>query len=194
MPTWTFIRHGQSVANAEGWFAGQRDAPLTELGRSQALAARDAMQGLRFDRALCSDLSRAAETAAIIVDGRGPRLEISAALRERSCGSWEGRRIADLEAAGVMSSFSGWHGRPGGGESLHDVAARVCRLFATLPETDSTLVVSHGALMRAVLGTLDERPEHELGLWHPSNCEVVEREVTAERWQTLASRLSRAPL
>lgn len=190
MPAWTFIRHGQSVANAEGWFAGHRDAPLTPLGREQAEAARARVQGLSFDRALCSDLSRAHDTATIITRDRGPGLEITEALRERTCGRWEGRPIAELEAEGVMSSFSGWDTRPGGGESLRDVAARVCNLFAGLPEVGATLVVSHGALMRAVIGVLDGRPESEIGTWRPTNCEVVHRDVSAAQWRALARRLA----
>ena len=41
MPTtWHFVRHGQSVANAEGWVAGHVDTPLTELGKHQARQLR----------------------------------------------------------------------------------------------------------------------------------------------------------
>ena len=42
MRRWIFLRHGESVANAEGWLSGQVDTPLTERGRDQARqAARD---------------------------------------------------------------------------------------------------------------------------------------------------------
>lgn len=189
MPTWTFIRHGQSVANAEGWFAGHRDAPLTAVGREQAEGARQAVANTSFDRALCSDLSRAHDTALTVLRGRGVPLEVTATLRERTCGTWEGRVIAELEADGVMPSFSGWETRPGGGESLEDVARRVCRLFASMPEVDSTLVVSHGALMRAVLGRIDDTPTDEIGAWRPKNCEVVRRDVSRARWRALAEAL-----
>jgi len=190
MPAWTFIRHGQSVANAEGWFAGQRDAPLTALGREQADAARTEVNGLSFDRALCSDLSRAHETAQRILEGRGIELTVTPSLRERTCGSWEGRAIADLEAEGLMPQFAAWETQPGGGESLRQVALRVCRLFADLPEVESTLVVSHGALMRSVIGCLDERPRDTIGSWRPKNCEVVRREVSRARWRALADALA----
>lgn len=189
MAAWTFIRHGQSVANAEGWFAGQRDAPLTALGREQAEAARRAVEPIGFDRAMCSDLSRAHDTAVHVLQGRDVPLEVTATLRERTCGSWEGRVIAELEAEGVMPSFAGWQTRPGGGESLRDVALRVCRLFASKPEVESTLVVSHGALMRAVIGLVDGTPTEAIGAWRPKNCEVVRRDVSQARWVALAESL-----
>ena len=37
-PHFTFVRHGQCVANAQGRVAGQLDSPLTTLGHSQAEA------------------------------------------------------------------------------------------------------------------------------------------------------------
>jgi broad specificity phosphatase PhoE len=189
MPAWTFIRHGQSVANAEGWFAGQKDAPLTALGRAQAEATERAVANTSFDRALCSDLSRAHDTALTVLRGRNVPLTVTPALRERTCGTWEGRVIAELEAEGVMPTFSGWESRPGNGESLRDVALRVCRLFASMPDVDSTLIVSHGALMRAVLGQVDGTPTGEIGEWRPKNCEVVHRDVSQARWRALAEAL-----
>ncbi len=190
MPTWTFIRHGQSTANAQGWFAGWRDAPLTDLGHAQAESARAAVSAVPFDRAFCSDLSRAHDTAKHVLTGRDVTLTVTPALRERTCGTWEGRPIAALEAEGLMPNFSGWTTRPGGGESLRDVAARVCTLFARLDEVPSTLVVSHGALMRSVIGLLDETPLAEIGKWRPKNCEVLRRTVTRQRWQALADATS----
>ena len=186
MPAWTFIRHGQSLANAQGWFAGQRDAPLTALGRQQAEVAAAQVAEIDFDRALCSDLSRAHDTALRVLEGRDIPLQVTEALRERSCGHWEGRPIAELEAEGVMPEFAGWTSHPGDGESLREVALRVCRLFAELPSRDSTLVVSHGALMRAVLGCIDNRPTETIGQWRPKNCEIVRRDVSAARWRDLA--------
>ena len=105
MPAWTFIRHGQSQANAEGWFAGQRDAPLTALGREQAEHAKAATAALQFDRALCSDLSRAHDTAKIVTADRGLALQVTPLLRERTCGSWEGQAIDGIEASGDMDAF-----------------------------------------------------------------------------------------
>lgn len=193
MPTWTFIRHGQSLANAQGWFAGHRDAPLTPLGHEQADAARAQVAQLTFDRAMCSDLARAHDTARAVLRDHAISLEVTEVLRERTCGTWEGRPIAELEAEGAMPSFTGWTTRPGDGESLLHVARRVCALFASLPDVSSTLIVSHGALMRAVLGSLDGRATNEIGSWRPKNCELVQRDVSQKRWAELSRQLAEQP-
>jgi probable phosphoglycerate mutase len=65
MTIW-FLRHGQSQANLEDRFAGRRDdSPLTDLGRSQALAAAAALSP-GISGIVCSPLRRATETAALI--------------------------------------------------------------------------------------------------------------------------------
>ena len=40
------VRHGESVANAQGLLLGRTDAELTELGRTQAAAADDGIAAL----------------------------------------------------------------------------------------------------------------------------------------------------
>jgi bisphosphoglycerate-dependent phosphoglycerate mutase len=54
MPTWIFVRHGQSVANREGWLAGHYDAPLTDQGEAEAIAARCVLVDPLPGRAFCS--------------------------------------------------------------------------------------------------------------------------------------------
>ncbi len=174
----TFVRHGQSSANAEAWFAGHNDAPLTELGRKQAAKLHERLLERHLDLVLCSDLQRARETAEIIVAGRPLELRISAALRERSCGRWERRTIAELEAAGDMALLHHFDGRPPEGESLRDVARRV---LTALPElvhpTGNTLIVGHGAMMRATIGLLDGVRFANIGTWKPENGEIATREL-----------------
>ncbi len=66
----TLLRHGESVGNAEGYFQGQSDFPLTERGRAQArsLAARWKREKKEFDYIIASPLVRAHETAEIIAE------------------------------------------------------------------------------------------------------------------------------
>jgi 2,3-bisphosphoglycerate-dependent phosphoglycerate mutase len=66
----TFLRHGESVGNAEDRFQGHADFPLTEKGRAQARALADRWQteGVTFDQCIASPLLRACQTAEIISD------------------------------------------------------------------------------------------------------------------------------
>lgn len=191
MPTWTFVRHGQSVANLERWYAGQTDAPLTTAGEAQAIAARDALRDRLPPRAFCSDLSRAHATARHILQGSGVPLTVVVALRERYCGAWERRSIDALaENPQQVERLGTWRGRPPGGESLLDVALRVAGWAATVDDSEQdTLVVAHGALMRAVFTALDDRPRDEIGLTRPKNCEAIERSIPRGRWAEVLDQL-----
>jgi broad specificity phosphatase PhoE len=172
---WTFVRHGESVANVENWFAGQIDAPLTDAGRVQARTLADVLRPTHFDRVFVSDLSRARDTAAAIVDGRGLELVVTPHLRERHCGDLEGVPVDELERSGRLRTFRDFDGRPPGGESLRDVAMRVLGFLAGVDDDDRALVVAHGAVMRATIGVLDATAPDRIGHWWIGNCEVVER-------------------
>ena len=64
----TLLRHGESVGNAESRWQGQAEFPLTDRGRSQALALAERWKNekMKFDFVISSPLSRARETAEII--------------------------------------------------------------------------------------------------------------------------------
>ncbi len=192
MTRWTFVRHGQSSANAGGWFAGHTDAPLTELGRHQATEARSRVDVRDHDRVLTSDLSRAIDTAQILLGPHTIDRHASAALRERSCGQWEGRPLGELTDSGEIELLRSFDGRPPGGESLRDVAVRALRHLAEHADAPRVLVVCHGALMRAVIGVLDGVDAAQIGQWKPGNCEVAVREADAPRLRALADALRAA--
>lgn len=66
-----FLRHGQSLANIQGNFAGQRDnSPLTELGIQQAKDAGKMWneKGISLDKIISSPLIRARKTAEIFAN------------------------------------------------------------------------------------------------------------------------------
>lgn len=190
MATWTFVRHGQSVANAEGWLAGCLDSPLTARGLAEADATRRAVADIPLDRAFASDLSRARLTAQRLLAGREVPLVLTPALRERSAGAWSRRRLEDLAKTGTVELLlRGWRTRPPGGETLLQVATRAATWLATVDGDVDTLVVAHGALMRALLGALDDVPRDVIGDWRPGNCEVVQRSLSVGAWASLRDRL-----
>jgi len=191
VPRWIFVRHGESAANAEGWIAGQRDAPLTAHGERQAAHAREALAGTAFARAFSSDLSRAKRTAEILLYGRDVPLVAVPHLRERTCGLWEGRTVLDLDEHGDTRVLERFDGTPPAGESLRHVAARALAWLTTIEGPHDTLVVSHGALMRVVVGLVDGRPRERIGTWKPRNCEPLVRELPAGAWQRLLDGVRR---
>jgi probable phosphoglycerate mutase len=129
------VRHGESVANAEGRMQGQRDYPLSELGRQQAelLGRFLAGFGLKFDAAYTSPLTRARATASVLTSALGlPEAELAPELSELHAGGLQG-----LTHAEISESFPGFmqRGLTGlgdfseyGGESYEEVQARIRRL------------------------------------------------------------------
>lgn len=71
-----FVRHGQSQFNAAFERGGGDpmifDAPLTDLGRQQAVAARQAFKDLGIVRVMTSPLTRAIQTAQLIFQESAP--------------------------------------------------------------------------------------------------------------------------
>ena len=184
MTRWIFIRHGESVANRERWLSGHRDAPLTPKGREQAANAATQLAQMSFTRAYASDLQRAMDTARLVLDQRDIALQSTKALRERSCGVFEGTHYDEAYKSGLSTTLDAFDGVPQGGESLRDTAVRALGFLSSLRS-----VGSHGALMRALIGSLDGVPPEEISNWRPKNCEWVERTVSTDRWATLYAAL-----
>ena len=112
MSTWIFIRHGQSVANAEGWFSGQQNPRLTLRGEEQARRLVTTLADTHIDRILASDLERAKRTAEIGLGERGIPIEIHPELRERCCGVHEGGAVETLHMNGGYDLLITFDGRP----------------------------------------------------------------------------------
>ena len=157
-------RHGQTDDNVEPLrFQGFRDTPLNETGRRQAheLAARVESHGIAS--LWSSDLTRAAETAAIVGARIGLVPRFDARLREGSRGAWEGELFIDVERR-EPAAYAAWRSpHPGfrfpDGESLQEHSDRV---FAALTEIHSSdqlpaLVVCHRGSIRGVLCRDDPR-------------------------------------
>ena len=195
MPAFTFVRHGQSTANRDGWMAGHLDAPLTDLGETQAITARDEVLRRSYARAFCSDLTRARRTAELILEGTEIPLHVTPRLRERSAGAWQGRTVEELQREGALDrDFHPWTASPPEGESLARVARRAIDFLAEIEgDAIDTLVVAHGALIRAVLLVVDDQPRDRLDGWRPRNCEAVTRDLPVGGWAKLQRALVSDP-
>lgn len=185
---WVFVRHGESVANRDGWLAGHVDTPLTERGRAQAVETGRALADLDIGAAWSSDLVRAIETAAIALDGRMP-VRQTPALRERYLGEWAHRNRAEMRASGLLECMATWTGAAPGGESQADMAARLVPWCAAQPDVDGViLVVAHGGVLRVLTGLLDGVPLDRLGSRVVDNGVALTRDVTRSQWADLLER------
>ena len=98
-----FLRHGESVGNAEARWQGQSDYVLTLKGReqAQALAKRWKSEGVKFDLIIASPLVRAKETAEIIASALDVKVELDPILLESHIGEIEALQVGHHPAANL---------------------------------------------------------------------------------------------
>ena len=147
------LRHGESTWNAERRWQGRADAPLSDLGEAQALAAASALaEHGPFDAVVTSTLQRARRTGTLIADGASLVLgDAIVDLQERSAGQWEGLTRVEIEAG--YPGFLEAGERPDGYEADEDVVARALSALVKLVDArpdQRIVVVSHGGLIHAL--------------------------------------------
>jgi len=151
------MRHGETIWNAEQRLQGHDNAPLSERGRTQALAFRDVLRQLHPKAVVSSDLGRCRETVALI---GYPDAPADPRLRELNMGEWTGRSKPDL-IANHPTEYWAWRAgthHPTDGECWQDFRARVEEaLREWLAQTDGDLlVVVHSGVIRAALSAFLE--------------------------------------
>lgn len=153
------VRHGETDWNRQRRIQGSTDIPLNGTGRQQAHATARLLARRRWDAVFSSPLSRAFETASIIAAELGlPQPTPLDALVERSYGQAEGFTDRELDRL-----FPGDTPVPGR-EAREDVTERVLPALLGLASSrpgERVVVVSHGGVIRAVLGAIE--PEGEYG-------------------------------
>lgn len=155
------VRHGATVLSAEDRYAGATDVALSDEGRAQARALGARLAGEPLAAAYASPMSRAQDTAMLIVEGRGLGVAAIPDIRETDHGHWEGKTRDEIRAA-FPDEYARWERdpftfAPTHGETGLQVLARALPAFLTIVARhaeSSVLVVSHKATIRLVIGEL----------------------------------------
>ena len=153
-----FLRHGESIGNAQSRWQGQSDYELTEKGRAQAnaLAKRWKLEQVHFDLAITSTLMRARETAEIVTSALSVKIETDDIWMERDIGEMEGLTAEEVRKKPKPPYVTPYDPIGGYGEgdwalylragqALHDLLRR---------PAGSYLVVSHGGLLNQVMNAI----------------------------------------
>ena len=161
------LRHGQTEFNADTRMQGQLDSELTDLGRTQAVAAAEVLAKRQPLLIVSSDLHRARDTADALGDRSGIPVRVDTRLRETHLGDWQGltHRQVDASAPGARQAWredATW--APHGGESRVDVAQRSLPLVGELVAAEHewglddcdrpVVLVAHGGLIAALSAAL----------------------------------------
>ena len=91
--TFYIVRHGQTNWNILGKTQGHGNSDLTQKGEEQAFELAKAIKEYPIDYIYSSDLGRAVQTAEIVGDQIGVKVNQTKSLREMGFGDWEGLLI-----------------------------------------------------------------------------------------------------
>ncbi len=162
------VRHPETEANRRGVYQGRGDAPLTDLGRSQAVALNLLAEGFGPQVILSSPAPRCVHVAKLMASC-GTALHILDDLAEIDFGRAEGLTFAEAAAVGIridlglLGSPGSDDGSPGasdsttrpvapGGETLGAFCARVERVAAHIEQAGRrVVVVTHAGVIRGLL-------------------------------------------
>lgn len=153
---------GQTEAERDKVFLGRGVSPFTEEGVEQIKDAAETLSQYQISRAYGSDLYRAQETLRAIHKANRHSFPhtLVEELRERSGGSYEGKKYADLRVGMSPKQYKAWERDPFEpplhGESLIDVEDRLRPWFESeitprLMENETILIVSHPDTLRVLV-------------------------------------------
>lgn len=152
-----FLRHGESVGNAEARWQGQADFPLTGKGleQAQALALRWQAEGREFDSIISSPLERARVTAETVANALNLTVETDPIWMERNIGEVAGMTAEEvnqrLPNRKFVTPFTAIVGDEGEGDWALYLRAGQALHILLRRKPGKYLVVSHGGLLNQVM-------------------------------------------
>lgn len=183
MVRFLFVRHGHTAYNEEHLLQGQRDIPLSPLGKEDALKTKLALKDVKIDEIYTSPLKRAKETAEIINEDRKVPLYAADEIIEMNYGDLEGMSTKDV-GLGVRRGLFFCHYPHG--ENYFEVALRVYPFLKRLEEKykdeDKTiLLVAHMGVYRVIRSYFVDMTNEEFGTCRVENCQIVYFPVKGEQ-------------
>lgn len=148
------VRHGETAWNAAGIIQGHLDSPLNEEGLAQAILLGEHLGREPFDAIYCSDLGRAQQTAQPLADRSGKRPTLTAQLRERQLGVFQGLTGVECRAK-FPQDYRRFHERDPEhvvpqGESirqLYDRASTFIQELAARHHDATIVIITHGGVL-----------------------------------------------
>lgn len=190
-----FVRHGLTDWNRDRRFQGTCDIPLNEDGQRQARTAAARCRELGLERIYHSTLLRAAQTAQAVADETGAPLYPHTGFNEVCMGLFQGLNHAQAQEK-YPEAYARYfadriNAAPPEGESLSELQIRALRAL-DYAEKDAQgcsriAVVSHGALLKTLLGAVAGIPLESFANFDVSNgsISVIESKGGKRRLITL---------
>lgn len=152
------VRHTKVAARYDGVCYGASDVELAPEGELHAQQVAMSVSSHKPDVVVHSGLQRTRMLAEEIGRLAGVEVTSDARLREMNFGSWELRTWDDIfedvgHAFGKLITEPDAYAAPGG-ETAHDVRARVMAWAQELPAGKTVVAVAHGGSIGALRGTI----------------------------------------
>jgi len=151
------MRHGEvSYRRPDGRTVFSKQVALTQEGEEQARQMRELLAPVPFDLGVHTGLTRTRQTAELVLEGRGVRLEEIEALREIEAGPIE--HLSDQRIDAEFTYGLERAAEPGaafpGGESFAAFRDRIIPAFESFlqrPDWTTAVVVGHGGTNAVIL-------------------------------------------
>lgn len=175
------MRHGKTDWNEVHKMQGSTDIPLNDEGRSMAKKASQECSRINFDICYCSPLSRAKETAKLVLEGRDVPIIYDDRLVEMKFGIYEGvQNAAKEENSPIRTFFKKPEEYKGveGGESFEDLFNRTGEFLEEVvkPQLENgkdVLIVGHGAMNSSILCQVKNVPLKNFWDEGIENCKLM---------------------
>ena len=163
------IRHGETEWNRQNRLQGHSDTHLSPEGFHQAISLANHAPFQHVDAIYSSDLTRAVTTAEIIAERFNLVVKTMPQLREINYGDGEGRFIRELaeefpkEFGKFFTDPERCH--PPHGETFLESQARAMigiREIISKHDNQNVVAVTHGAIIRLILGAALDMPIHKM--------------------------------
>jgi broad specificity phosphatase PhoE len=188
--TFYLIRHGMTDLVNVRLCGRTPGISLNELGRGQAHALADALDGVSFAAIYSSPIERAMETAQALALRRELEVRAAPEFVEVDFGSWTYRTFEDIDRDPEWKRFNAWRSvlrAPGGGESMLDVAMRCTNKLDVLAREHPgarVALVTHADPVRAVIAHSLAMPQDFL-----MRLEISPASATIVEWGEWGPRL-----
>lgn len=176
------MRHGKTDWNEKHKLQGRTDIALNEDGRRMAFKAAEEYRDVHFDICYCSPLSRAKETAEIVLKGRDIPIITDKRLAEMSFGVYEGTenylQISDSPITVLFQNPEKYSIPNGDAESLEALYARTGEFIKEivkpqLKQGRDILIVGHGAMNASIVCQIKDIPVEEFWSAGLEQCKLM---------------------
>ena len=176
--TLIFIRHGETETNVSGKLHKSDDPKeLTELGKKQIKLAAQAVKKYNPSVLFSSKERRALQSAKIIADEYGLKVNEVSGLQERDWGDYSGKTWPEIQTIlDKMTLEERFNYIPPNGESWKAFDERLkSRLDEIMKDNlgKTIVIVSHGGAIRALMPHLLGVPKEESFKYDPDNASLT---------------------